>query len=112
MAKYFTIMRGHRGCYMPDSCHVVMARTRRELKAAIADEVRFATAADEVDGPIYRHRKSDVATCAAAAWYEAQKPNPTHLSFVVPYGERNERPFAVQVSVASRQEYLEQKESD
>jgi hypothetical protein len=39
MAKYFTISHGLRGCYMPDGDpYIVMARTRRELKAAIADE--------------------------------------------------------------------------
>ena len=103
MAKYFHIMTGLRGCYMPDSSYVIKADTRRELRQALAYEAD-ATA----DSGYYLNRRA-VATIAAAAWREAHKPHPSIFDFVIPYGDSRTgaRPFGIFASVATRADYLE-----
>jgi len=105
VAKYFTIMHGLRGCYMPDSepC-VLMARTRRELKSAIISESGMIDS-----GSTQGFGKRAVATFAAILWREAHKPRPAFLPFALPYKETRESDChnAIFVSVADRAEYLE-----
>ncbi len=105
MAKYFTIMHGLRGCYMPDSDpYVVMAKTRRELKAAIKSE------ADMVDsGETLGLSKKAIASFAALCWYEAQKEKPAYLPYCLPTKERGQSSYSYGIfcSVASRRDYVE-----
>ena len=111
MAKYFTMMHGLRGCYMPDGDpFILMARTRRDLKAAIADE------ADNM-GDMVGLSKAAVARLAADAWREAHKPNPAYLPHCLPCHDRSVKiakySYGIFVSVSSRSEYLErQKEGE
>ncbi|RVC71336.1 hypothetical protein EN759_00540 [Mesorhizobium sp. M00.F.Ca.ET.038.03.1.1] len=102
MSKYFHIMTGLRGCYMPDNAYVIRVDTRRELKAAIEDEARLCRDSGFVGGS-----KSAVASLAAAAWREAHKRNPSIYPHVAPYGSRDNRHSAIHVSTATRAEYLE-----
>lgn len=105
MAKYFTIMHGLRGCYMPDTDPIVlMARTRKELKAAIEDEAdRMAT--ENTLGLSKRAIASFVAEC----WREAHKPKPAYLPYCLPTKERGQSSYSYGIfcSVATRHEYLE-----
>ena len=90
---------------MPDGDPgIIMCKTRRELKVAIASEVSMASS-DETQGG----SKRAIATIAAAAWREAHKANPTYLEFVVPLKERHQSSYSygVMVSVSTRREYLE-----
>ena len=109
MAKYFTVMTGLRGCYMPDNAYVIKVKTRRELKAALeweANDVREA-------GFVGANKKA-VTGLAAHLWREAKKKWPSYLSDVVTYGyDRHSKPYAIQSSVATRQDYLDYcKEND
>jgi hypothetical protein len=111
MAKYFTLMHGLRGCYMPDGepC-VIKAATRRELEEAIFSEC------DMIDsGATIGLSKRNIAALAAACWREAHKERPAYLPHCLPCREKGEsiHSYGVFVSVASRAEYLEaNKESD
>ena len=105
MAKYFTIMHGLRGCYMPDSdpC-VIMVKTRRELKAAIQSE------ADMVDsGETIGLGKKAIAQFAALCWREAHKAKPAYLPYCLATKERGQSSYSYGIfcSVASRRDYLE-----
>ncbi|TIT73389.1 MAG: hypothetical protein E5W57_28230 [Mesorhizobium sp.] len=82
MSKYFHIMTGLRGCYMPDNAYVIRVDTRRELKAAIEDEARLCR-----DSGFVGCSKSAVASLAAAAWREAHKRNPSIYPHVAPFGD-------------------------
>lgn len=109
MAKYFTIMHGLRGCYMPDSTpYVVMVKTRRELKMAIEYEASLL-------GDMVGLSKKNIASFAAACWYEAQKEKPAYLPHCLPCRDSHQREYSYGIfaSVATRREYLEsQKEED
>jgi len=111
MAKYFTIMHGLRGCYMPDGDPwVCMAKTRRELKDAIASECDVASS-DATVGL----SKRNIAAFAAECWREAHKPKPSYLPYCLPCKERGQSSYSYGVfcSVATRREYLDsQKEAD
>ena len=111
MAKYFHMNHGLRGCYMPDGDpSVIMASTRRELKAAIADECRMLDSGETV-GLTPRA----ISRFAAECWREAHKKQPAYLPYCLPCKEKGQSTYSygVFVSVASRSEYLEaQKESD
>jgi hypothetical protein len=105
MAKYFTIMHGLRGCYMPDSePSVVMVKTRRELKELIAGEADML-ASEETVGL----SKRAIASFAATCWREAQKAKPAYLPYCLPCKERGQSSYSYGIfcSVASRGEYLE-----
>jgi len=102
---YFTISTGLRGCYMPDNCYVIRAKTRRELKEAIASEAR-----DYRDAGFVGANKRAIAHIAAIAWKEAQKPKPAYLPFALPLAPshcRDNYCHGVFVSTASRSEYKE-----
>ena len=105
MAKYFTIMHGLRGCYMPDSDpSVVMVKTRRELKEIIASECDML-ATDETIGL----SKKAIASFAANCWHEAQKKNPAYLPYCLPCKEKGQSSYSYGLfcSVSSRGDYLE-----
>lgn len=105
MAKYFTIMHGLRGCYMPDSDpYIVMAKTRRELKSAIADE------ADMIDsGETLGLSKKAIAQFAAECWREAHKERPAYLPYCLATKERGQSSYSYGIfcSVANRRDYLD-----
>lgn len=104
MAKYFHISRGLRGCYMPDAAFVLKTDTRRDLKAAIADEAAQYRNADYAGGS-----KKDIAKLAAWAWRDAHKAKPAALPACLPFRPSHSRSYSegVFVSVATRAEYLE-----
>ena len=102
MAKYFTVMTGLRGCYMPDSVAVIKCDTRRDLKNAIeweANDIREA-------GFVGMNKKMIAAFCAHM-WREAQKKKPSVYPDVLPYGTAKNYHSAIHASVATRREYLE-----
>jgi hypothetical protein len=102
---YFTISAGLRGAYMPDSCYVMRAQTRRELKAAIEQEARDYREA----GFIGANRRA-IARLAALAWREAQKPRPAYLPYALPLAPAHARDsycHGIFVSAATRAEYRE-----
>ena len=105
MAKYFTIMHGLRGCYMPDSDpFVVMVKTRRELKSAIQSE------ADMLDsGETIGLSKKAIAQFAAECWREAHKAKPAYLPYCLPTKEKGQDSYSYGIfcSVESRRDYLE-----
>jgi hypothetical protein len=108
MAKYFNISHGLRGCYMPDSTpYVVMVETRRALKMAIEYEASLL-------GDMVGLSKAAIARCAANAWCEAQKPNPSHLDTCLPCKDTGQKEYSygIFVSVASRVDYLESQKED
>ena len=109
MAKYFHMSNGLRGCYMPDNSAVIMVKTRRELKNAIAYDAANMREAYGVGGS-----KKAVAAFAAECWREAKKANPAYLPYCLPFGrDRNNMAFGLFVSVATRADYLEYcKEND
>lgn len=102
---YFTISAGLRGAYMPDSCYVIRAQTRRELKAAIEQEAR-----DYRDAGFIGANKRAIAWLAAIAWREAQKTRPAYLPYALPLAPSHARGNycnGIFVSAATRAEYLE-----
>ena len=105
MAKYFTIMHGLRGCYMPDGDpSVVMVKTRRELKSIIVDE------ADMLDsGETLGLSKRAIAQFSAICWREAHKAKPAYLPYCLPTKERGQSSYSYGIfaSVASRRDYLD-----
>lgn len=107
MARYFQIIQGLRGCYMPDSSAVIRCDTRRELKAALqweADSIREA-GFQGID-------KRAVAWAAAKAWRDAA-PKSRGAGAILPYGNRHlGRPYSVEVSPSNRADYLEQANHD
>jgi hypothetical protein len=105
MAKYFTIMHGLRGCYMPDEKpFVTMCRTRRELKDIINAE---ATLLDS--GETLGLSKRAIAAFAALCWREAHKAKPAYLPYCLPTKEPGQSSYSYGIfcSVATRREYLD-----
>ena len=100
--RYFQIMTGLRGCYMPDDSHVIACNTRRELKRALAKTLDYADAVGA--------GKRDVAALAAKAWrdYPAHKSvyALAFLPFRYKHNEPGSRPFSIEVCKATRAEYL------
>lgn len=95
MSRYFTVLQGLRGCYMPDSCNVIRVDTRRELKDYLASEMR-----DIREAGYQGITARDVAWAAAKAWRGG--------AGILPYGNRETgRPYAVEVSPATRADWLE-----
>lgn len=107
MARYFHIMQGLRGCYMPDSNSVICCDTRRQLKAALqweADSIR--------DAGFAGLSKSAIAWAAAKAWRDAA-PKARGNGAILPYGNRAlGRPYALEILPATRADYLEQADND
>lgn len=98
MARYFTVMQGLRGCYMPDSCNVIKCDTRRELRDYIAYEAN-----DIRDAGFVGLTKRDPAWAAALLWRKDKNDRA-----ILPYGHtRDNKAFAIDISVATRAEYLE-----
>lgn len=101
---YFTIYQGLRGCYMPDSAHIVKADTRKELKRNLqweADSIRDS-------GGIGMNKRA-IAWLANAAW----KARKTSGEYVAPYrfAYQDSFPYALGVFTgASRSDYLNQSE--
>jgi len=102
--RYFTIMSGLRGCYMPDSAYVVACSTRRELKSVIASE-----ASGWADGFTGGSQRA-IAALAANAWREAGKRRPDWLPYCLPLspnGNRGNASHGIFAGVATRREYLD-----
>lgn len=100
--RYFCVMNGLRGCYMPDSVYVLAVQTRRELKSAIEDEYDFAIG-DE--GPA---RRREIASVAAALWRRSWRDRDSHLSTVIPTTDG----CGIQINPISRAEYLASRENE
>jgi hypothetical protein len=103
--KYFSISCSRRGCNMSSSVRVVACKTRRDLRAILAEEAKQMRAAEYV-GPTDRK----AAAVAAAAWREAHEPWPSAGGFVIPCRSREGKPgvfpYSVFCSVISRKYYL------
>lgn len=107
MAKYFQVMIGLRGAYMPDSSYVIKCDTRRWLKSAIQYEANNIR-----DAGFVGITKRDIAAFAAHMWREAHKVKPSFYPDVLAYGDsRDNLHSAIHCSVASRADYLEFVES-
>lgn len=100
--RYFNILIGLRGCYMPDSAYVVAVKTRRDLKSILASEYKMY--ADE-SAPT---RKREIASVAATLWRRSPRDRDSHLSTVIPTGPG----YGIQVSPTTRANYLESLESE
>ena len=107
MAKYFHISQGLRGCYMPDFIWCARFETRLDLKAALENE-----AFDIRDAGFVGLNKRAVASLAANAWREANKPNPSIYPHVGGYGLPGNAHSGLYVSVASRAEYLDSQSNE
>jgi hypothetical protein len=98
---YFTVSKGLRGCYMPDSCYVIACKTRRELREALDWEARDIREAFDAGCS-----KRAVSWLANAAW-KARKSY--GLPYVAEYGNRNGAKvnycFGLFCSTASREEW-------
>jgi hypothetical protein len=105
MSRYFNIMTGLRGCYMPDSHYVARVDSRRELRSEIASECARMRDACKFGGS-----QRDISAAVAQVWtgYRTQ-----HLDSVVPFGNApGARPFAVFISPATRAEWKAQQEEN
>lgn len=110
MARYFTMIQGLRGCYMPDDASVIRCDTRRDLKAAIAWQAESIR-----DAGFQGIGKREVAWAAAKAWRDAAPRGRTtnavyrpSAGAILPYGNRElGRPYSVEIAPASRADYLE-----
>lgn len=102
---YFTISTGLRGCYMPDNAFTVRARSRRELKAVVADECRVSREAYGYGGS-----QKEIAATVAAIWRETGKgKRRSFYPYAIGFGrtrDASDRPFGVFVAHATRTEYL------
>jgi hypothetical protein len=95
--RYFAVMTGLRGCYMPDESYAAAVKTRRELKILITDEY------DRCVGDEAPARRRDIASVAAALWRRRPTDRDSYLSTVMPAGEG----YGVQLNPISREEYLQ-----
>lgn len=107
MSKYFSVSTGLRGCFLPDTVHVIKVDTRRELKSAIAWE-----AESYADAGFVGASKKAVAWLAAEGWREAHKPSPSFLSLCLPLAREKGSGYAfgIFVAPATRSDYLEQEQ--
>jgi hypothetical protein len=102
---YFTISSGLRGAYIDDSPYVIQVKTRRELKEAIAYEASIWR-----DGGYIGANKKAIASIAAAQWKDKKNYLPYALPLAPAHSPRNYS-FAVFVSPASRDDFLEYQKS-
>lgn len=112
--RYFTIMTGLRGCYMPDDVFAVAVNTRRQLKSILLEQRDFATDHERTIAEMRRdgdHYATDreVASVAAALWRRKPTDRDAHLSTVIPYGR--DAAFGIQVNPIMRSEYLERRDA-
>lgn len=99
---YFHISTGLRGGYMPSSSFVLHAKTRRELKVAIAHEAETYRESGYVGA-----NKRAIASIAALAWRDAKKREdylPYALPVAPPHAKTNYCE-AVFVSNATRDDF-------
>lgn len=102
MARYFTIMTGLRGCYMPDNASPIKCDTRRELKQALEYEAESIR-----DSGFQGITKKDISWAAAKAW----RDGPQGRGAILPYGTRDTgRPYALEIAPTTRADYLENQE--
>ena len=101
--RYFVIMNGLRGCFMPDSVHAVAVKTRRELKGIIADEYDSWAAdySEDENGRFSPARRREIASVAAALWRRSYRDRDAHLSTVMPTAEG----YGIQINPISGAEY-------
>jgi hypothetical protein len=90
---------GLRGMYLPDNAYVIAARTRRDLKSALAwegDSVR--------DAGLVGASKRAIAWLAAEAWRNRGKAT---LDLVAPYRrpDQSHYPYGIFCSAATREEF-------
>ena len=107
--QYFNISNGLRGCYMPDSAHIIRCNTRRELKRALEDEAYYLR-----DAGFTGASKRAVASLAAEAWRDAQQPRKKWGDFVCPlkpHGSDNAS-YGLFVSHSTRADYLASMETE
>lgn len=94
--RYYHILSGLRGCYMPDNVYVVRVNTRRELKSCITHEAEHQSC----DGAFVGLGKAQVTWAAAHAWNSNEA--------ILPFGRRGgDRPYAITISRATRRDWLE-----
>lgn len=103
---YFTIMAELRGCYADaDSAYTIKAETRRELKEALEAESYYLR-----DARAIGLSKRAVASLAALAWRKRKAGGP--YPFVAPfrYPHQSGDAMGLFVYVASRADYLAQRD--
>ena len=104
--RYFSVMVGLRGCYMPDSVYPIAVKTRRELKTLIETEAKYCGNDDEDDGR--PPSKRDFASVAAALWRRNWRDRDAYLSTVLPIAPG----YGIQINPISGAEYRATKESE
>jgi hypothetical protein len=92
-AKYFCLMNGLRGCYMPDSVYVLKCTSRRELKEIVRDELTYAEK---------KPSQRALAQYVAEAWRRYKELS---LPLVLPTNK--EESYGIHLSYATRHEYEE-----
>lgn len=113
--RYYNIMTGLRGCYMPDDSFAVAVTTRRELKSVLLEQRDFtrghehSVAEMRADGDHYASDR-DVASVAAALWRRKPTDRDSYLSTVIPYGR--DASCGIQVNPIARAEYLKMQNRD
>jgi len=96
--RYFHIMTGLRGCYMPDSVYMIAVKTRREVKAALESE------AQSIRDSWAGCSKRAIAELAAGIWRDKK----AGLPYCSPYGPRGKYPpYGLMIGNATRAEWLE-----
>lgn len=103
--RYFQIMTGLGGCYMPDSSYVFKSDTRKELKRAIEAECF-----DLRDAGMIGLSKRHTTRLASEVWRGKAK---TIYGLSLDYGspEQSGKPYNLTVCEISRDEFRE-KESE
>lgn len=103
---YFHLSTGLRGCYMPDTAHVVRCKTRRQLRNMIEWDRR-----DMIEAYGFGESKRVVAAVVAQVWRETHKgARKSSLPYAIGFGHtrsRDDRPFGIFIGHATRAEYLE-----
>lgn len=100
---YFTIMAELRGCYADnESAFVIRAKTRRELKAALASE-----ASDLRDAGAIGLSKKAIASHAAEAWRKRKAKSAYPLVLPFRYPHQSGDAMGLFVYNSSRVDYLE-----
>jgi hypothetical protein len=111
MSHYFHISSGLRGCYMPDNAYVTKFDTRKALRAFVEYESR-----DMIEAYGFGYSKADRAAVVAQVWREASgRDKKAWLDHVIGFGRtrsRDDRPFGLFISHATRADYLEFSESE
>ncbi len=106
---YFHTSNGLRGCYMPDSASVIKCDTRRELRAFVEYEAN-----DMIEAYGFGYSAKDRAAIVAHIWREAKGRAPKSVyDHVIGFGRtrsKQDRPFGLFISHATRADYLAQSE--